>query len=320
MRMSKTIAWRALIVVAGLSSLTASESNAQTALRWKFQPGETLRYALNQTTKIQISINQQSYENSMTQMIDTTWTIKGVTDGKAQIAQTIDRIRTTIVTPSGQIAYDSKEGTEPEGPFAAIAPILRALSGSEIAFTMDPRGEVTEVTLPPKVVETITNMPNAPGGTPSSTEGGAKKSDASNSNPMFSEEGIKKMIAQSTLALPEKTLTPGDQWSSTTAIQTPPVGTMELTHTFVYKGPEGPPEGGVQRIDVAIKTDIKTGESNLGAIDVKDQESSGYYLFDNASGRLDRSNITQKMEMVVKTPNGEITQSNISNSTMTLNP
>ena len=286
-----------------LGALIAPDARAQALLRWHFREGESLKYVLDQSTKVHISMNQQTYENVLKQVIDSSWKVKSVADGTAEIAQSFDRIRTSIDAPGTQINYDSKDGKIPEGPFGALGQIMSALAGAEITFKMNPRGEVSDVSLPAKVIDAIKTMPGAAA-----------------AGPMFTEEGIKKLITQSTLTLPEEASNPGEEWPRTAEVQAPNLGSMVLTHTFTYKGPEIQDGVTLERIDLKIETEIKP-EGDAPKLNVKEQKSTGFYLFDNNKGHLEQSNISQKMEIVVKGPNNvEITQSNETTSTMKLVP
>ncbi len=71
---------------------------------------------------------------------------------------------------------------------------------------------------------------------------------------MFSEDGLKNMIAESSLALPKDDLTKGRSWTRQTKVPTPPVGAMTLDKTYTYEGPD--PQAGPNLDKVTLDTKI----------------------------------------------------------------
>src|SRR5690242_9054989 len=104
-----------LLTACAMGALVTNSAQAQTTLRWKFQKGETLSYTMVQKTTNKINAGNQNVEYSFSQTIDNTWVVKDVTaDGQAEVAQTFDRIQTTMDLPNMKIEYDSKDGKLPE--------------------------------------------------------------------------------------------------------------------------------------------------------------------------------------------------------------
>ena len=290
-----------LVAAAAIGGLVNTGAQAQTTLRWKFQPGEGLGYVSDQSTKIRISDGTKSYENALKQTIDMRWRVASVSGDSAEIVQTFDRIRTSIDSPVAQISYDSRDGKAPEGQFGALGQVMSALAGAEISFKISPLGEVSDVKLPEKMLESLKSMPGAAA-----------------AGSMLSEESIKKLITQSILTLPAEPLSPGQSWTKTTEVQAPQIGNMALKHKYTFQGPADQGGGSLERIGLEIQTEISRHSAG-SPLDVKEQTSSGTYLFDNRKGHLDQYELTQKMVMGTTTPdNVQITQSNETTSSMRL--
>jgi len=290
-----------LFTASALAGLVAT-AGADTTLRWKFQKGETLNYTMVQKTLIKVSANGQNIENTINQTIDTTWEVKDAKpDGTAEVVQSFDRIRMTMDSPGMKVEYDSKDGKLPEGPIGQLlGPLLKALAGAQITLKMNGRGEVTDVKIPEQVLAAM------PGG----AAGGG----------MFTEDGLKKTIMQSTLTLPQEAVSRGKNWHQKSEIQTPGAGmTMVIDNAYTYQGTDTQAGGKVDRIDVAVNTDIKNAEGSPYQFKVKSQESKGTCLFDNEKGRLDESTVSQKLELVVTVMGKEILQSQETTSSMKLN-
>src|SRR5262245_36533771 len=158
--------------------LLCSTAQAQTTLRWKFKEGDKFNYVTEQSTTSVGNIMGMEIETKMGQTMDMTWVVKSVaSDGGAELAQTIDRIRMKMETPFGAFDYDSKENKPIEGQFGEImGPILTAIAGAEMTVKMAPTGEVSDVKIPEKVMESLRGNPLL-----------------AQFGPMFSEDGLKQM-------------------------------------------------------------------------------------------------------------------------------
>jgi hypothetical protein len=294
-----------LLAMVALAALMAPAAQAQTTLRWKFQKGETLNYSMSQKTIMKVSANNQNIQSTMSQVIDTTWVVKDVANDQAEIAYTFDRIRTTIEQPNiaqtqNKVEYDSKDGKLPEGPIGQVlGPLLTSLTGAEITMKIDGRGEVSDVKLPQKVLDAMKQVPGA------GSEG------------MFSEEGLKKMITQSTLPLPAGPVSKGQTWHRKTEVPTPPIGAMVLDNTYTYQGTDDRASN-LERIDVTVQTDLQAKEGSPIKVKVNSQDARGMFLFDKAKGHLSESTLTQKVELMVTVQGMEIKQDNETTATMKL--
>ena len=287
-----------LALAFGLGLTAAGRADAAT-LRWKFKAGEELHYQMVQKTVTAMKANGQDLKTTQDQTIDMTWKIgKVAEDGTAEIAQSIDRIRTKIDSAFGAFAYDSDDPKPAEGPIAAgVIPTLKALVGATFRYKMSPRGELTDVKVPEGLIQQL-----------------KESSPAAGAVGMFSEEGLKNMIHESSLDLPVDDLAKGKAWSRQTKLPPSPVGLMSFDKTYTY---EGPADGG-EKIALSSKIALEpTPGSNL---DVKlgAQEGKGDFVFDNAAGRVSNSSVTQRIEMVITVMNQQITNSTETSSSMKL--
>jgi len=298
-------------VVVGLLVLAGSGASHASAagLRWKFQPGETLHYVMDQKTTTSVKGGPQDVKSTMSQVIDLEWAVKEVgPDGLASLTQKITRVRTKIEAAFGAFEFDSKEAKDPEGLIgASLVPLLRALVGAEFTFKMSPQGELTDVKVPDKILETLKKM-GAAGG----------------SGGMFSEEGMKNMVSESSLALPKGDLEKGKSWTKQTKIAMPPIGSMTLDKTYSYQGADTKDGKNLERIDLDTKVDIQPAPANNIEIKIQSQDGKGTFFFDNATGRIADSRVSEKLEMQFKLKlmdqEKEITQGNETTTTMKLVP
>lgn len=303
MRMTMTsTAWRlglaALVVLAGLGGATTRAA----ALKWKFQQGETLHYVMDQTVTTSLTGGPQDIKTTTNQTIDMQWNVKEVAaDGAATLTQTVTRVRTKIESPFATFEYDSKAGKDPEGPIAAgIVPLLKALIGAEFSFKMSPQGELTDVKIPESLSKAMREAGPAGGGS------------------MFSEEGLKNMVTESSLAIPGGDLEKGKSWTKQTKIPMPPVGDMMIDKTYSFQGADSAASKDVMRIDLQTKVEVKPMAGSNLDIRIKSQDGKGSFFFNNASGRVSDSKVSEKIELVFKVQDKEVTQANETTTRMKL--
>lgn len=276
--------------VAGLDARAEAPS-----LKWKFTKGDSFRYQMDQKTVTEIKANGQNIKTTVTQTVDTTWNVKGVeADGSAAMSQVIDRIKTRIESPFGAYEYDSKEEKPAEGPIAAsLVPMLKALVGATFQYKISPRGELTDVQVPASLVEAM------------------KQAGGAGAAGMFSEDGLKNMINESSLIIPDDISKP---WTRQAKLPSPPIGTLILDKTYKYEGTEGNDE----KIGLEVKVNLEPEanskiESKFGA-----REGKGTFLFDNKAGRVVRSDVTEKVELNISFMNNQMNRSTETTSLMKL--
>jgi hypothetical protein len=280
-----------LLAIAVAVGLLAAPAQGQTKLRWQFKKGQKFNYTLSQksTTTAEAGAQKQTFTSS--QVTDVVWEIRDVdSSGTADMVQTIRRIRVKAETPYGPMDFDSKGGQEPQGPAAAQASAMRAMIDASVSMKMSPRGEISDIMLSEKMVQGLKNTQPDPAARAAS------------------EESMKKMMSQATLVLPAEPIARGKTWSTSLEVPAGPLGTMVVNNTYTYEGQATENGAKVEKIRVDVKVDIKTPPSAQFQAKIKSQDNRGSFAFDNASGSLKWSEITQKIQMAVSAMNQEALQ------------
>jgi hypothetical protein len=257
-------------------------ARAETVLRYQFKQGETLPYTMEQKMKMDMKVGGKDVAMDMTQTIDMSWHIQSVDkEGKAKMVQKFDRLRFSMNGPMVKVEYDSKDGKQPEGQIGKVlGPIMEALAGAEFSLTMDARGQISEVKMPEKVSEALKKIPG----------GGLGGGD------LFSEDGIKHMIGEAGLILPEEAATKGKSWNKEVALKMP-FGKMKVDNTSTYEGHTTRDGKQVEQIALKPKMTMEAdGNAGLSA-KLKSQDAKGTAYFDNKAGRLVESKMNQTLEM-----------------------
>ena len=260
-------------LAATLGVAAAQPTHGAETLRWKFKPGETLRYTMVQETTQGMKAMGQEFKTSLNQTVDLHWSVKNVaSDGVAELSQTIDRVRTKVEGPGNSFEFDSQAGKDPEGQIASLlTPMLKALVGAEFTFKMNGRGELSEIKVPQKLLDSL-----------------RQAGPAANAGGMFSEEGMKNLISQSSLTLAEGPLEKGKSWTQQAKVPVPMLGTMVMDKTYTFDGPSpkeawpGPDLAGHQGDSGAGRRQQHRGEDYFserhGRVRVRSPGRSGRFL------------------------------------------
>jgi hypothetical protein len=285
-----------LFLAAGVPA--RAQAQERVPLRWKFKAGDALHYRMDQNSKTQVKINEQEITTTVSQVLNTTWMVKSIDDkGNALMAQTIDSIKTKIESPFAAVEYDTTSGKEPVGPIAAgVVPMIKALVGKTFQYTMTPAGELRDVKVPEGLLKALKEAgPSAP------------------AVGMFSEEGLKNMITESSLILDAK-----PTWTRETKIPTPPIGTMQMTKT--YRREQEKTKDGFDRISLKVNLSLDPTPDPNFTVKIADQKGGGEFIFDNDNGRVVRSHVEEHVQMDITVMKKQTTQVTDSKTDMTLVP
>lgn len=276
-----------ILALAGIGSLAllATSASAEATLRYQFRPGETTHYVMTQSMTMSSKIPNvdQPIEMQMKQTMFMDLAVQEVLpDGSARQKQTIRRIKLAMKSsaPNGpNIEYDSEDGKVPEGPLAALMlKSIQPLVGAELEQTLTPRGEVSNVTIPQKMIDALKANPGA-----------AMMGD------LATPEGLKQMTSQTAMAFPETPLKLNDNWSSSFDVKMP-FGTMTTKKTTTYLGPG---EGSLERMGLATDVSFTPLPNAPASLKIVDNEADGQVLFDNRLGRLQKTSLTQTTSMQI---------------------
>lgn len=291
------------LLLIGASSHLAT---AERTLRWKVKPGDELALVMTQEMTQVLKMGTQpepvTIKNDMT--TDMTWSVKSVDpQGQITITQTIRRIRMKTDLPElGLTNIDTQGDEAPNEIGEQMLKSLKPLIGLEISQVMNNRGKVLDVTIPQEAFQNTQSNPLA--------------------NQMFSPKMLEDMTRKFSLQLPEQAVKVGHAWS-TNAEMDGPVGKVTVKNDYTYDGisqEEG--QEGLDKIKLKMQMDFPGGGEDAPGtkIDVKQQNSHGYLLFDVDAGRLVSSEVQQDMKMQITFAGQNIDQT-ISNLTkMTLSP
>lgn len=288
----------AFALIAGASAPAQSQNGP---LRWKFQPGQELKYVQKQQTISTANANGQPIENKLEQTFHSTWKIQSVRpDGTAAMTQSFDRVQFAMQSPTGNGGFDTNDkDAKPEGRIAVMAAAFHSIIGKDVTMTMAPNGQIHDVSIPEAVAEGL-----------------QKAGVGADGKPILSTDTLKGIIEQSGVALPDKPLKPGDNFQIERDVPSP-IGSMHVVTTYTYKGPEKSGST-VERFDIEIKTVLKPKDDLPFKVKLGEQDARGELRFDRQAGRTLSSSVSQKLDMTLEVSGQQIEQSTTSKVEYTL--
>ena len=306
--MSKRLQWTWKVVALAAALLVAggSTAQAQKVLRWKFTPGQTLRYVMNQEQSQKIKAGTTPITMTMTMTMNMTQKIESVdARGVASVTQTIDRIQMKMTSPQGiGLDYDSASGKPPEGLAKLMAPMFDAMVKKPFTMKMDPQGKVSDMKLPQGFVESVNKISGNPMGG------------------LFTEEGMQQMTGQGMAVLPEKPVSAGDTWTQQAGMAMPMLGRISVKNTYRYEGTEKRDGKELEKIANTLKMDISPQKDKPQPFEIKmtDQKMQGTTYFDNEAGRLVETKTGGTMKMTISVGGQQIEQDIDMSQTLRLAP
>lgn len=283
-----------------LFASAAAPIQAAEPLTWKWTEGDTTRYLMTQSMQMTIMpAPGQEFKTKSLQKMLMTWNVGGQDEqGATKIDQSLDRIVMSSDGPMGQsFDYDSQDEEAPAGMAAMVAPMFDAMVKDGFTISMLPNGKIVDVQLSEGLAEAFKRLP-----------GGSMSADM-----------VTQMSQNGSLVFPDRELSPGDNWTQETGVNTPQIGKMTVTTTYTYNGTEQ--VDGRELESFTPQIEIGTGDSaptaaGMPKLDFSTRGSSGKLLFDRETGRLVSSELNQEMEINVTV--GEKSFTNVMEQTVAM--
>lgn len=292
-----------LIVAAAVMTFAAGAiapalHGQDTALRYRWTKGQSLRYRTVQESNISMSGIPGAGDMNLTTTVTEVHLItpsEVAADGTATLGVKFESMKLDIVTPMGNMSVDSAASGPPPDPMMADAQkMLQAVVGESVTMVMSPTGAVKSVDgmarLSAKIKATM------PAGSPLT-----QSLDA-----MMTDDAFKGTMGQNFANLPDKVVKAGETWQTTLNVPST-LGAMTSASTFTAKGVERVDGKDVTRVGVAQKVSVAPG-GTIGpmSVTVSDGTGEGDMLVDHRLGQIVRSTtrLTLPMTMSLSAPDG----------------
>ncbi|REK10484.1 MAG: hypothetical protein DWQ37_16505 [Planctomycetota bacterium] len=286
------VAIRSLLTLT-LALLSVVAARAE-ELRWKFKDGEALNYVLKRGVDGKITLSGAEIAFTLEMIFDTTWKATAVAeDGVADVDLTVDRIQIVMDSPlAGRMAYDSSAEKEPEGPvWAQMGPVMKGMLGQTFKTKISPLGKVSDIQLPEKLQDVLGKQ----------EVGENRRQGLGIGGNSFNAKGIKELIEQSVVPLPEEA-TAEAEWSRSFENAMPGMGTQFSETFFSYEGPEKVDGKELAKISGETEILFEPEENPRADLEIMAQESGATFLFDAQAGHLVKADGSQHLEMEITGP------------------
>jgi len=249
-------------------------SHAQTSLRWKLAPGETLHYQRTHNRNTLRRTPEGEIKESLLRVTEMSMDVEQVdADGTATVTLFIDRIRYGKQTAAGLVEHDSATEARQRLPAS-----LQRLLGVAFSFKLSPRGTVSSVKV------TRLTRPRNPEGAPRQLS-------------VSTAESVIQLIPF--VELPEAAVLPGSSWQQQVECLESVLGkrTSTVTYKYVGKKTRDGKEVDVLALDAKMRFDPVDGGTTR--VEVRDAAAQGTVEFDNTAGRIRRKDETERLKVIL---------------------
>lgn len=275
------VGWALLV-----SLLGATARSEEVLLRWKFAPGETLRYTFPQTTTTAARVGGRDLKTSTVSRGDVSLLVlKHGPSEEADIRLSLERMRIDITAPQlGVFHYDSAGRQRTTGYLENVVAGYDALAKRSFRAVIDGRGELLRVSLPEKELQDLK----------------AEKLPLDN---LLTPKGLSQFLGLNWPRLPGKAVAVGDTWEEREEVVNLALGKVQATRTYTFVGPAN--RAGKQLDKIAFTLELAAqAQEQPGGVNFKvvRQQSAGEAYFDRAAGRFVEGK--SKMELTLLTDTG----------------
>jgi Family of unknown function (DUF6263) len=267
--------------------LAASQAQAQTAVRWKWNQGEKLAYVLEDNYTSKSAVDREFFEITQDLILDTTWHVKRVgPSGEASIVVTIERVRFNTngkgEAAIGTMSFDSKHETEPQrGAEKSVISVLKSLLGSEIALAVNAQGRVLRFDLPKLLISTMEDQ--------------VARELAGFFGDLFTADGLRHRLTNWLVALPTEPVSEKQSWQEDKPSRLGKNVPCFYSYTFAARLKRDGHT--VIKIDVKPELKLLGIEADKDRPKITEQDGKGIVYFDNQAGRILESVVSQRVEM-----------------------
>lgn len=273
-----------------------SPAVAQQKLAWKFMAGSQLKYDVNQTMIMEVTVAGNKTTQEIKQTMVMGWDVQKLgAAGDAVVGQTIERINMdfsgSLIEP---FKYDSADKTPPTTSMGRrIADSYSRILNQQFQVSMKPTGEITNVKIPETLMSALTTSGNG----------------------VLTESMVKQMMTQSAVTLPVAAVAPRQSWTTKQSVDLP-YGRMLISSKLTCTRIDA--ASGIAIIAVAPEIKIESGEDAAQQITLNSSSGEGEIYFDFTNGRIAKSLLDLTMDLTVRLNEQQIDQKVSQNLSMVL--
>jgi hypothetical protein len=278
---------RWLVVVVVLAGLQAPVLGQDSEIKWKFQKDKPFYQEMTTETTQNLTIMGMKIDQSQKQSFYFSWTpVKYDEKDKSwTIEQKIEGVKMNIQIGPNPLTFDSTKDTNAAN---ALSDFFKALLGAKFTITLGPDMKVVKVEgrdeFIKKLVQTNPQMEQL-------------------LKLILSDEALKQMADPAFGVVPPTGHKKGTPWERKGSLNMGPIGSYETTYTYTDEGKD---EKDKKSEKIKVTTVVKYTPPGAGSPqgfpfrivsgDLKSKDSTGTILFNTEKGRVESSELTNKLE------------------------
>jgi hypothetical protein len=118
----------------------------------------------------------------------------------------------------------------------------------------------------------------------------------------FTEKGMKQLILQPPMLLPERAVSAGTSWTQKRSVDNASFGKTEIDTTYTDKG-DAPGEPKLRQIGATVSMQFRQPEGAQPSYRITSQNNAAKFFFNAGSGHLSRSEIKHNVQIEVDAGN-----------------
>jgi hypothetical protein len=252
-------------------------------LAWKFEKGKTFYQEMTTDTTQNMKVMGQDVTQKQSQTFYFAWTPTEEKDGVWTVTQKIDGIKMTITINDQTISFDSTNPTAAANN--ALAEFFKQLVGSTFTLTIGKDMKVMKVEGRDEFIKKL-------GSANSQMEPLLKK--------ILSDDALKQMADPTFGVVPGKEVTKGETWTpKSSELNLGPIGTYTNAYKYTYEGKDGDLQKVKVENTLTYKPPTEGGEGlpfRIKSANLTSKDAGGTIYFNPAKGRLEKSNLSLKLE------------------------
>ena len=282
-----------LPVLAAFAYLAGCNSSADNtvALKFKLPKGTRYEYAMNMEMKMNRQMMGKDIEVKNTMGFTYLFEVTNDSANWKTLSSTITKVSMDMDVMGSIIHFDTDMPNDTgRGPLARMGKVFGAMKGSQFSFTVNDKGDISEIRGLQEMREKIlSGLPDGAGWA------------AAGMKNVFDEESMKQNVHQAFQAYPGKPVKPGDSWTKTTTQKMQGMS-VKSDNTYTLESVNGD--------DAVVKVVAKM--SSAGSNDVNADARSmtgngqGKIHYDLKTGMTSDGDMDLKMDMKVKADTTEM--------------
>jgi hypothetical protein len=259
-------------------------------LKWKFEKDKAFYQKMETNTDQTMTVNNNTVKQTQKQTFYFSWKVDKVEGDTVVLTQKILGVAMDIDIGGSKIAYDST-ATNPNNAAAnaqnPLSEFFKQLVGSEFKVTLDTKTlKVTKVEGRQEFLDKLVK---------------ANPQMKPLLDQILSEKALVEMAEPTFAVLPTEPQAKGGSWVRKTSLDMGPIGKYDNEYKYTYEGKdETPKKEDKIKVDTTLKYTPPTGDAagvgglpfKIKSADLKSTNATGMVYFDEAKGRVDRSNLS----------------------------